>query len=127
MKKKTAIFIFEKITTEIYSNSLKIEFRVSKEHFTRNRKQRFPILLLFMLNFLKKSLALEIENFIGLFSPNPDSKFTKSAFVQARKKIKPEVFDRLSQVLLNEFYTDNEPAIKLRSEERRVGKVVNTK
>ncbi|HLS11623.1 MAG TPA: IS4 family transposase [Flavobacteriaceae bacterium] len=113
MKKKTAIFIFEKIKTEIYSNSLKIEFRVSKEHFTRNRKQRFPILLLFMLNFLKKSLALEIENFIGLFSPNPDSKFTKSAFVQARKKIKPEVFDRLSQVLLNEFYTDNEPAIKL--------------
>ena len=40
-------------------------------------------------------------------------KFTKSAFVQARKKVKPEVFERLSDLLLNEFYSDNELAIKL--------------
>lgn len=66
-----------------------------------------------MLNFLRKSLSLEIENFIDLFRIGPNSKFTKSAFVQARKKVSPEVFDRLSQILINEFYTDNTPAIKL--------------
>lgn len=66
-----------------------------------------------MLNFLRKSLSLEIENFTSLFRFGSSSKFTKSAFVQARKKVRPEVFDRLSQVLLNEFYNDNEPAIKL--------------
>ena len=66
-----------------------------------------------MLNFLRKSLSLEIENFMGLFRIGSNSKFTKSAFVQARKKVSPEVFDRLSQILLNEFYTDNAPAIKL--------------
>jgi hypothetical protein len=66
-----------------------------------------------MLNFLRKSLALEIENFLGLFNKKgPTSKFTKSAFVQARKKVLPEVFDRLSEILINEFYTDNELAIK---------------
>ena len=66
-----------------------------------------------MLNFLTKSLSLEIENFISLFKTGTTPKFTKSAFVQARKKVKPEVFDRLSQLLVNEFYTDNELAIKL--------------
>ena len=66
-----------------------------------------------MLNFLRKSLSLEIENFMGLFKMGANAKFTKSAFVQARKKVGPEVFDRLSQILLNEFYTDNTAAIKL--------------
>lgn len=66
-----------------------------------------------MLNFLTKSLSLEIENFTNLFKVGSIAKFTKSAFVQARKKVKPEVFDRLSQLLLNEFYTDNDAAIKL--------------
>jgi hypothetical protein len=66
-----------------------------------------------MLNFLRKSLSLEIENFTSLFKFGSSSKYAKSAFVQARKKVRPEVFDRLSQVLLNEFYNDNEPAIKL--------------
>jgi len=96
----------------IFSDGLKTEFRVSKKHFTRNRKQRFPILILFMLNFLRKSLSLEIENFTNLFKNGDTFKFTKSAFVQARKKVRPEVFERLSQVLVNEFYTDNEPGIK---------------
>lgn len=66
-----------------------------------------------MMNFLKKSLSLEIENFTALFKAGNGSRFTKSAFVQARRKVRPEVFDRLSRVLLDEFYTDNAPAIKL--------------
>jgi len=39
-------------------------------------------------------------------------KFTKSAFVQARMKIKPEVFKHLSGILIDEFYTDNDLAVK---------------
>jgi len=66
-----------------------------------------------MINLLRKSLSLEIENFTSLFKTGSNSKFTKSAFVQARKKVKPAVFEKLSELLLNEFYTDNEPAIKL--------------
>lgn len=66
-----------------------------------------------MLNFLRKSLSLEIENFANFLKVGSNLKFTKSAFVQARKKIRPEVFDELSRVLLNEFYADNDSAIKL--------------
>ncbi len=70
-----------------------------------------------MINFLNKSLSIEIENFVdhlkkecGLSS---FKSFTKSAFVQYRKKIKPAVFKKLSSILIDEFYTDNDCAIKL--------------
>ena len=112
MRKKSAIVIFNKIKIVIFSNELKSEYKVSKEDFTRKRKQDFPLLILFMMNFLKKSLSLEIENFTSLFKSST-TKFSKSAFVQARKKIKPQVFEKLSQLLVNEFYTDNELAVKL--------------
>jgi len=39
--------------------------------------------------------------------------FTKSAFVQYRKKIKPEVFKDLASAIVDEFYTDNELGVKL--------------
>ena len=86
---------------------------MSDQYFIRNRKQHFSIILLFMLNLLRKSLSLEIENFVSFFKQQSFPKFTKSAFVQARKKIKPEVFKQLSSMLLEEFYTDNDDAIQL--------------
>jgi len=57
---------------------------------------------------------MEIENFINLFKNHLNLKaFTKSAFVQYRKKVKPEVFRHLSDVIVNEFYAENEPGVKL--------------
>jgi len=66
-----------------------------------------------MLNFLRRSLSIEIEDFTSFLKLGSLKRFTKSAFVQARMKIKPEVFEHLSQTLVKEFYTDNETAIKL--------------
>jgi len=82
---------------------------MSDKDFTRNRKQSFGSTLLLMINFLTKSLSLEIENFISfLKKDNPNvSSFSKSAFVQCRKKISPEVFRHLSKSIVDEFYTDN--------------------
>jgi hypothetical protein len=90
---------------------------VSENDFTRKRKQSFHSSIVFMINFLTKSLSAEIENFIRFVSQNIKEKeivcFTKSAFVQCRKKIKPEVFKYLSDSLIEEFYTDNDESIKL--------------
>ena len=70
-----------------------------------------------MLNFLKKSLSIEIDGFISYIKQNLKGKeiasFTKSAFVQCRKKIKPDIFKHMSDVLIQEFYTDNDASIKL--------------
>jgi hypothetical protein len=70
-----------------------------------------------MMNFLRKSLSLEIENFVShvksIFGTGTFSSFTKSAFIQCRKKIQPEVFKHLNHRLIEEFYTDNEASVKL--------------
>ena len=103
----------EIVKSKLFSEDLKDEFRVSKKFFTRVRKQSFDLILLFMMNMLRKSLAIEIDNFFKFLGKRIYSnKFTKSAFVQARKKINPDVFKHLSQTLVNEFYTDNEAGIK---------------
>lgn len=65
-----------------------------------------------MLNMLRASLSLEIANFFSVLKVASGKKFTKSAFVQARKKIKPEVFKHLNQSLIGEFYTDNDQGVK---------------
>ena len=86
---------------------------MNEKDFTRDRIQSFSNTLIFMMNFLKKSLSLEIENFVRNLSIPSVKSFTKSAFVQCRKKINPEVFKHLSQLLIEEFYTDNEESVKL--------------
>lgn len=101
---------------EINSHNLVLKFKVSEKDFTRKRKQDFSTTLLFLMNFLKKSLSIEIENFIRFVNTGIKQKvlkpFSKSAFVQCRKKIKPEVFKHLSSFVAKEFYTGNEDGIK---------------
>ena len=63
-----------------------------------------------MVNFLNKSLSLEIVNFVNHLKEKlgrGQSFFTKSAFVQARNKVSPDVFLYLIKRLIDEFYTDN--------------------
>jgi len=90
---------------------------MSKSDFTRSRKQSFHGTIILILNFLTKSLSVEIDNFIGFIKQNIKEKevedFTKSAFVQYRNKIKPEAFKYLSDNLIQEFYTDNDESIKI--------------
>lgn len=109
--------ILKTIGQEIFSSSLQESFKVAQNDFTRTRKQSFSTTLLFMMNFLTKSLSIEIENFVNLLRRDCGlagfKSFTKSAFVQYRKKIKPEVFIKLSSMLIDEFYADNELGIKL--------------
>lgn len=70
-----------------------------------------------MMNFLRKSLSLEIENFvkhIRIFTGKlAIASYSKSAFIQSRNKIKPEVFIHLNKTLINEFYSENDLSIKL--------------
>jgi hypothetical protein len=67
-----------------------------------------------MLNFLTRSLSIEIVNFLSFLKRKDIAQetFSKSAFVQARKKIKPEVFKHLNQRIVEEFYTDNSGVLR---------------
>ena len=67
-----------------------------------------------MLNFLTRSLSIEIVNFLSFLKRKDieQETFSKSAFVQARKKIKPEVFKHLNQRIIEEFYKDNSGVLR---------------
>ncbi len=83
-----------------------MNFRHSDKDFTRDKTLSFPVTLLIISNFIRKSLSLEIVDFVNVFNKVSITKlknFTKSAFVQRRNKIKPEVFKCLSSVLIKEF------------------------
>ena len=81
--------------------------------FTRNRKLTFTKVVLFIINLSKKSLAIELTNFLSLFdSMGEGMKCSKSAFSQARKKLVPEFFCDWNDLLINEYYTDNDQRIK---------------
>lgn len=84
---------------------------MEKTDFTRNRKQPFSHVLLFMINFIRKSLTIEIDNFTNFISKKiackKDVRFTSSAFVQNRKKINPLVFKHLYNIITDNFYLLN--------------------
>lgn len=70
-----------------------------------------------MLNLLRKSLQMELHIFKNILEKLHKgqvviNELTKSAFVQNRKKIAPELFIHLFHSLNQEFYTDNEARVK---------------
>lgn len=101
---------------ELFSQELAAKFKMKKQDFTRNRKQPFLSTLLFMLNLLRKSLAVEIDGFIRHLNDRLSTgipRFSSSAFIQNRKKISPEVFKHLSSIIIKNFYTSDNEDLKL--------------
>ena len=78
--------------------------RANSHAFTRNRLLTCQILILFILNLLKKSIPKEIISFCEYCNINEVS---RSAVTQARSKLSPQAFVHLNDILVREFYTDN--------------------
>jgi len=69
------------------------QFRTKVTHFTRmgKSKMKFNNIILFMLNFVKKSLQLELDDFFKKIQKS-DETISKQAFSQARRKVSPKAF-----------------------------------
>jgi Transposase DDE domain len=104
MKKKTHE-ILEKIRVIILSEDFKMTHRSNKEHFIRSCVITFSTLILLILNFMRRSLQVELNHF-GKFMNLPI--ISKQAFSAARKKLLPTAFIELNKTLIGEFYSDNE-------------------
>lgn len=117
MIEKNSLLVLEKLKETIFSKEIILKYRNNKTDFTRNRKQPFGQMLLFMFNLVKKTLVIEIDNFVEFLNSRIDSEevkdFTKSAFVQKRMKINPEVFKHLSEVIVENTYVESNPTINL--------------
>ena len=64
-----------------------------------------------MLKLLRKSLQSELYTFFNEL--NSYVKVTASAFVQSRKKLKPDLFYELNHLIVKEYFTDNDGNVKL--------------
>ena len=106
--KKGIGLIVKKIKNKINSVRYIKKNKVSKKDFIRNRKLPFGSLVLFMLNIIKQTLQKELTHFISLFGKKSIKNITKSAFCQSRLKLKYTAFIELNDVIIEEFYTDND-------------------
>lgn len=110
-KKETSAFL-RIVNQFIGLPSTKEKYRVSETDFIRNRKLPFEQLVLCMLKLLRKSLQAEIYSFFRELGTSVKS-VTASAFVQSRKKVKPDLFYDLNRIIVNEYFTDNDENVKL--------------
>jgi hypothetical protein len=85
--------------------------RQSAQDFTRQRCLPFGVVICFLLNLVKRTLQDELDEFFNLESGTAVAArtVTKSAFCQARLKLKAEVFVELQQVQVAYFYTQYAP------------------
>jgi hypothetical protein len=83
--------------------------RVKPTYFTRegNNKVDFKSTILFMLNFVRRSLQFELDHFFELFHKG-EKVISKQGFTAARRKIKPEAFIELSRTIVDWFYNRND-------------------
>jgi hypothetical protein len=114
---KNSISIIKLLRKVIYSEQIISEYKMNKQDSTRKRKQPFGQVSLFMLNLFRKSMVIEIDFFLQHLNSKLDyytvKNFTASAFVQKRKKIRPEVFNYLSSVIIENYYVESNQNIKL--------------
>ncbi|AVP56098.1 transposase IS4 family protein [Clostridium tetani] len=81
------------------------DFRTKETYFTRmgKSKMKFTDIILFILNFVKKSLQIELDDFFKKVL-DTDVIVTKQAFSQARRKVLPEAFIYLLDKVNEGFY-----------------------
>jgi len=85
------------------------EHRNSPTDFTRKSSLSFQNLVLFLLNQVKGSLQQELDTFFQQLNETdlPFRVVHKSAFSEARKKLKSTVFKTLNRLLIQQTETDN--------------------
>lgn len=88
-----------KKTNELIENKEFIEkYRTSNSQFTRNRKLPFYTIILIILNFMNRTLQIELNTFFASFSNNFTNFVTKQAFSKARQFISPDAFKALFEM-----------------------------
>ena len=63
--------------------------------FTRNRKLTFPVMIVLLLNFLTRTMQIELDDFFANVLDASTNSVTKQAFFKARKNILPDAFKEL--------------------------------
>lgn len=101
---KKASYIFGIMRTKLQSPEFLKICRISPKDFTRNRLLTCQVVLLFILNLLKRSIPKEMISFCDYCDME---EISRSAVTQARAKLSACAFIHLNDILVKEFYNDN--------------------
>ena len=85
MEKKLLFTAITETKQIIHSEDFLNRNRLNETFFTRKRKMDFPFIIMFLLNFLKLTLQVELNKFNKLFM-NLEVSITKSAFQGLEEK-----------------------------------------
>lgn len=97
----------------LFSVEFKERHRQQAANFTRHRCLPFTVVIIFLLNLVKRALQDELDEFFKLLTGAEIATrlVSKSAFSQARLKVKYEAFVELNQAQVN-YYYDHCPVLK---------------
>jgi hypothetical protein len=97
------------ITNQLIDDTLfMLETRMKSTFFTRGtEKLDFKDLVTFGLNFVKKSIQIELDLFLKNVI-NSKITITKQGYSEARQKISPRTFILLAEVILKWYYGDDD-------------------
>ena len=85
------------------------ESRAKSTYFTRsaNCKMDFQSLILFGLNFVKKTLQIELDSFFETIKGGING-ISKQGYSEARQKILPTAFIKLADAIMSWYYGDDD-------------------
>ena len=95
------------------ADEFKDRHRRSERDFSRKRCLTFCVVVLFLINMVKRSLQDELDEFFKAIQQGKlaEREVTKSAFSQARQKLKHTAFIELNQEQVTYFYQNFEPQL----------------
>ena len=103
--------LFEQLKAVLYSPDFQTRHRRHPQDFTRQRRLTFVIVVCILLNLLKRALQDELDEFFKVLAATPVALryVTKSAFCQARLKLRYEALVELNRVQVRYFYEHFQP------------------
>jgi hypothetical protein len=106
------IKIVEHLREILLQEEIIAKFRRRPEDFTRNRVLTFARVVILILRGHKMAMQNVLNKVMRVLGVSETP--TASAYAQARKKIKPEVFEYLNQVVVRDYYELGDKEGKIR-------------
>lgn len=98
------------ITRMIHNDELKEQSKKEEKDFTRTRKLGFIPLVCLIINMVRKSTQLELDEFRERFMPESaqTTTYTKQSFSEARQKLSHKAFVILNDGFIQQYYADDD-------------------
>lgn len=99
--------ISDKTHGMIKSREFRDKHRVRESNFTRIRRMGFVSIMGVCINFMRKSMQLEIDRYMELTDPQTEKPMSKQAFSKARQNISPDAFKELFEGTVEAAFADD--------------------